>query len=65
MLFGHPGDDLVFLRELLLKRGDLGLELRGTGRGGGRLECCGGVLEELLLPVIEQAGLKVGLFAER
>jgi len=64
VLFRHPGDDLVLLRELLLERGDLGLELRGPGRGGGRLECGGGVLEELLLPVVEQAGLKVVLFAE-
>ena len=64
MLFRHPGDDLVLLRELLLERGDLGLELGGPGRGGGRLECCGGVLEELLLSVVEQAGLKVVLFAE-
>ena len=64
MLFGHPGDDLVLLGELLLQGRDLRLERCGARRGSRRLECGDGVLEELLLPVVEETRLKVVLFAD-
>jgi hypothetical protein len=64
VLLGDPGDDGVLLCDLLLQ--GLHLRLKGLGRGDGRLRLQGGggVLEQLLLPVVEEAGLKVVLLAE-
>ena len=64
MLLGDPGDDRVLLGDLLLKGLDLGLE--GPRRRGGlwRAQRARSVLEELALPVVEEARLQVVLLAE-
>src|SRR3954462_3059400 len=64
MFFHQFGDDLVLALELVAQRGD-GAE--GLCLGGGELaaiEGRGPVLEELLLPEIEQRGRELMLVAE-
>src|SRR3954452_833256 len=63
-MFLHQfGDDLVLALELLAERGD-GAEVLALGRGSLALEGGGAVLEELLLPGVEQRGRELMLVAE-
>ena len=56
-------DDLVLALELVAQRGDGPLEV-AVGRGGLALEGRRSVLEELLLPEVEQRGRELMLVAE-
>ncbi len=64
MLLGDPRDVGVLLGDLLLQ--GLALRLQGLRRGGGRgrLQRGGCILEELLLPVVEETRLEIVLLAE-
>src|SRR3954447_402677 len=64
MFFHQFGDDLVLALELVAQRGD-GAEVLCLGRGDlAAIEGRGPVLEELLLPEIEQRGRELMLVAE-
>src|SRR3954447_11882041 len=63
MFFHQFSDDLVLPLELLAQRGD-DAEVLALGRGALALEGGGAVLEELLLPEVEQRGRELMLVAE-
>jgi hypothetical protein len=63
MFFHQFGDDLVLPLELLPQRGD-GLQMGGLGRAGLAVEGGRAVLEEQLLPGVEQGGLELVLIAK-
>ena len=63
-MFLHQfSDDLVLALELVAECGD-GAEVLGLGRGVLAFEGGGAVLEELLLPEVEQRGRELELVAE-
>jgi hypothetical protein len=63
VLLHQLGQDIVLPLELLLQGCDALLGLVGLGAGAD-LEGSHAVLEELLLPVVEQRGVNAGLFAD-
>src|SRR5450759_5974245 len=63
-LFNHRSEDLVFLPELGLERGD-GMLLLGQRPGmGPRLQSGGSIFEKALLPLIKESRLNVVLLAK-
>jgi hypothetical protein len=63
-LLDHRGEDLVFMPELGLERGD-GMLLFGQRSGMGPwLQGGGSILEKALLPLIKEGRLNVVLLAE-
>src|SRR4051794_16480069 len=63
MFFHQFSDDFVLALELVAEGGD-GADVLGLGRGVLALEGGGSVLEELLLPEVEQRGRELELIAE-
>src|SRR5262245_37936700 len=63
MFFHQFGDDFVLALELVAEGGDGSVEV-ALGGGALALEGGGAVLEELLLPEVEQGGRELMLIAE-